>query len=370
MAIINYTDQLKYTGKGYIDAKMMPVQTFDDLKKFPMTQRFEGLSLVVLNNGDPQEYWLVGGISNSCWKHKNGGNFDDLRLTLEDGFLKLTNNGTVIGDPVDLNDFFPSHDGGEEIDLYIETVDYTTSNDKGDTGIFMCFTYSDNTKKYLDMSQFVSNIYEPGNGIVIDGNVISIDSAITGKFEALETKAEEITAKISIIENQIDNLAKNIDGKAEVDTVEGISARLDDAIQHIGNIESNHSKDISDLQARINEEKNARESSDKTLENTIDRLDSQLKLVSNATNENKDNISLNSTEITTLKERIGKLESEEELVPDGTTIGATNDEQKSLYVKVLEKDGNILSVGQNEIGETGLYAYIPVFYEDDELNNE
>ena len=48
MAIINYTDQLKYTGKGYLDAKMMPVETVDDLKKISLTQRFEGLTITVL----------------------------------------------------------------------------------------------------------------------------------------------------------------------------------------------------------------------------------------------------------------------------------------------------------------------------------
>ena len=67
MAIINYTDQLKYTGKGYLDSKMMPVNTFSDLQNIPRPQRFEGLTITVLNNGNPQDYWLIGGTSNSCW---------------------------------------------------------------------------------------------------------------------------------------------------------------------------------------------------------------------------------------------------------------------------------------------------------------
>ena len=50
MAIINYTDQIKYAGKGYLDAKMMPVNTYDDLKKIQMSQRFEGLTVVLTNN--------------------------------------------------------------------------------------------------------------------------------------------------------------------------------------------------------------------------------------------------------------------------------------------------------------------------------
>ena len=92
MGIINYTNQLKYTGKGYLDAKMMPVETVDDLKKISLTQRFEGLTITVLNNGNPQDYWLVGGITNDKWIPKtSNNNFNDLRLVLEEGFLKLKN---------------------------------------------------------------------------------------------------------------------------------------------------------------------------------------------------------------------------------------------------------------------------------------
>lgn len=74
MAIINYTDQLKYTGKGYLDSKMMPVNTYSDLQNIPRPQRFEGLTITVLNNGNPQDYWLIGGTSNSCWVPKTATN--------------------------------------------------------------------------------------------------------------------------------------------------------------------------------------------------------------------------------------------------------------------------------------------------------
>ena len=91
MAIINYTDQIKYAGRGYLDAKMMPVNTVDDLYAISLTQRFEGLTITVLNNGNPQDYWLVGGVTNSCWIPKTATNFNELKLALEDGFLKLYN---------------------------------------------------------------------------------------------------------------------------------------------------------------------------------------------------------------------------------------------------------------------------------------
>jgi hypothetical protein len=68
-----------------------------------------------------------------------------------------------------------------------------------------------------------------------------------------------------------------------------------------------------------------------------------------------------------LKERVNALSSASEgSTPDCKTIGITDDEQKALYVKILEKDGNLLGV-DSENGETGLYAFIPVFCDDDEL---
>lgn len=286
MAIINYTDQIKYAGKGYLDAKMMPVQTVDDLKKIPPTQRFEGLTVVVLNEGNPQDYWLIGGTSNSCWVPKNANNFNDLKLILEDGFLKLMNADTQLGDAVDFNSFFPESDN---VDLYISSIDYTTKNDKDENGIFMCFTYSDSTKKYLDMSQFLANTYEAGDGIVINGNVISIDSAIKGKIESIETK---------------------LASKADVRDVELLEAAVTEV-----------AKDVASVSAEVN---------------------------------------VNKTNIASLQARINALN-------DNKTIGITS--EGSLYVKILKKDGNLLSIGE-ENGELGLCAFIPVYCEDEGLNEE
>ena len=287
MAIINYTDQIKYAGKGYLDAKMMPVQTVDDLKKIPPTQRFEGLTVVVLNEGNPQDYWLIGGTSNSCWVPKNANNFNDLKLILEDGFLKLMNAETQLGEAVDFNSFFPESDN---VDLYISSIDYTTENDKDEKGIFMCFTYSDGNKKYLDMSQFLASTYEAGDGIVINGNVISIDSAIKGRIESIETK---------------------LASKADITDVELLEAAVTEVAKNVAS-------------------------------------------VSDEVNVNKSNIEL-------LQARINALN-------DNETIGINNG--GSLYVKILKKDGNLLSVGKEENGESGLCAFIPVYCEDEELNEE
>jgi hypothetical protein len=265
---------------------MMPVNTFDDLKSIPPTQRFEGLTVVVLNDGNPQDYWLIGGTSNSCWVPKTASNFNDLKLVLEEGFLKLMNADAQLGEAVDFNSFFPESDN---VDLYINSIDYTTENGNGENGIFMCFTYSDESKKYLDMSQFLANTYEAGDGIVINGNVISIDSAIKGKIESIETE---------------------LASKADIKDVELLEATVTEV-----------AKDVASVSAEVN---------------------------------------VNKANIASLQERINALN-------DNKTIGITN--EGSLYVKILKKDGNLLSIGE-ENGESGLCAFVPVYCEDEELNEE
>lgn len=334
MAIINYTDQLKYAGKGYLDAKMMPVKTYEDLKTIPSTQRFEGLTIVVLNDGNPQDYWLVGGISNSCWKPKTSTNFNDLYLSLEEGFLKLKNSDVQLGEAIDLNNFFPV----SAEDIFIETVDYTTSDENGHTGIFMCFTYSNGTKKYLNMSQFLANTYEAGAGIVIDGNVISLDAALLGKIE--------------IIENALNELQAQLASKADITDVEALEEAL------------------TDVSKSLIAEKEMRETADLEHTNQIDSLRNKLANLTTTIESNRSNIESNTAAIAVLKTRVDALSSNTEgSTPDGETIGITDDEKKALYVKILNKEGNILTV-DSENGMTGLYAGLSFFCEDEELNEE
>ena len=392
MAIINYTDQIKYAGKGYLDAKMMPVKTVDDLKAISLTQRFEGLTITVLNDGNPQDYWLVGGITNDKWIPKNpSNNYEELRLVLEDGFLKLMNGENQMGDAVDFNNFFPSNPGDtpSSEDLYIASVEYTTSNDKGEEGIYMCFTYSDGTKKYLNMSQFLANTYEQGNGIVIEGNVISIDSAIIGRIESLENNlinafdainvekeraisAEtQLNARITTIESDYakssdiselnSKISANTDAiNAEKERAEEVENTLS---ERISNIENDYLKteDKIELENKITEESEIREAADIKHTSDIDDLKSRI-------NSLTTNVNTNTADIATLKERVNALSSAAAgSTPDGETIGIKDDETKSLYVKILNKEGNILTKETNDLGETGLYANIPVFFEDEEL---
>lgn len=106
MAIINYTDQIKFAGKGYLDAKVMPVATINDLYQIPRTQRFEGLTITVLNNGNPQDYWLVGGTSDANWVIKESQivkELDERVLTLTERIDSLSTNTDTNSDAIEEN---------------------------------------------------------------------------------------------------------------------------------------------------------------------------------------------------------------------------------------------------------------------------
>ena len=65
-----------------LDAKSTPVDTLEELAAIPMSYRYEGLTVTVLNtvydeddeivSQNPVEYWLVGGRTNAFWKIKKG----------------------------------------------------------------------------------------------------------------------------------------------------------------------------------------------------------------------------------------------------------------------------------------------------------
>ena len=62
MAVTNMTKQLKYTGKGYLDDKMQPVDTVAELtSKFTNVNELKlGMVVTVLNGGGvkvPVDYW-------------------------------------------------------------------------------------------------------------------------------------------------------------------------------------------------------------------------------------------------------------------------------------------------------------------------
>lgn len=74
MAEVQIGNQYRYTGGAPLDSKHTPVQTVEDLKRIPRSQRYVGLTVLVKNwdgEGHQAEYWLSEGTADKDWKRKN-----------------------------------------------------------------------------------------------------------------------------------------------------------------------------------------------------------------------------------------------------------------------------------------------------------
>jgi predicted nucleic acid-binding Zn-ribbon protein len=402
MAVINYTDQLKYAGSGYLDAKMNPVASVADLKSISRNQRFIGLTVTVLNDGNPQDYWLVNGTSNDNWVPKN--DLSALKLTLEKGWLRLSANGTEISS-VDFNGFIPEN-GGDGSDKFVSNVQYSDVNENGEAGIFMQFSYNDGSELFLDMAPYIQGAYEEGEGISINGKVISVSeallnrvasveatlvdvqTALAGKADKTDLDGKATTADLEVVrqefretEGEIRKAFKEADDEL-LETIETLDNDLrsviasgDNAVRaeitagdtavrgEITKSEERLREEIQNVDKELKEmiENLPETGGDNTeLKNKVDALDVQVKA-------NTQEITNVKVDINTLQEQIkGLVANKEGMIPDGKTIGITDDEQKALMVKVsTSTDGNIMGVAEDN---SGLYAVIPCYCEDAEIN--
>ena len=86
MAVLNYADQFKYTGKGYIDSKLEPKKDLSELNKINVLQLAKfympGMKVVVLDDGlgyGPADYILT---EDYTWKRLD--NSHEMKESLEE----------------------------------------------------------------------------------------------------------------------------------------------------------------------------------------------------------------------------------------------------------------------------------------------
>lgn len=63
--------QINYSGRGPLDYKLKPVEHLSDLNNIPRTERYKGLTVTVLDDGNengPVDYWLTDDYV--TWKPK------------------------------------------------------------------------------------------------------------------------------------------------------------------------------------------------------------------------------------------------------------------------------------------------------------
>lgn len=250
MAILNYGNQFKYTGEGYLDSKMAPVNTVDELEKnvgVLSSLYTPGMKVMVLNDElfGPTEYFL-----NEEYEWKRIIDLNSLSFSLDKGnydsdskdemYLQLhyTNaNGELValGEQVDLSDLFvdvesrlealEEQGSGDVVDTntFVNSAELVTEYN-GENGIFIKFVYNDGTDFAADITALEPKVYSQGLGILIgEGNVISIDEDWFAQW--FEEKVKEFNERFLTIESDIDDINESLTTLSQ--SLTAISGKVD-----------------------------------------------------------------------------------------------------------------------------------------------
>lgn len=359
---LNYANQFKFTGNGYLDSKVQPVETVEDLKSISkadiLSYYQEGMKVTVLND---EPFGMVDYILNSDGEWQRLIDFDKIQLVLDRGnyegdtteerYIQLEYNGNVLGSPINLAPFFSDienrlenledNKGGdvEDTNTFIESAEIVTEYE-GKNGIFIKFTYNDGNVFHTDITSLEPKTYEQGLGVLIgEDNVIGIDEAW---FETwFEGKVSELNKKLSSLEDKIN--------KAETET-KSLSERLNE-IATRGNKNTEDITKLSEkllniaglekLQAGDNVSLVSKE--DGTVVLSVDL--SKVPTVDTTEIENR---------LDTLEERVDSISSGEgDVAVDNKTI--VKNEDKTLSVKISQKEGNSLIKEEDGLFSQGIY---------------
>ena len=254
MAILNYGNQFKYSGKGYIDSKMAPVQKFEDLEKNVSTLASlytPGMKVMVLDDEffGPCEYYLT---SEYTWKRVI--DLDELSLSFDKGdfegndgkkeaYIQLNYKGEILGEPVNISSLLEEVEGRldalenkeddviEDTNTFVESAELVTEKE-GENGLFIKFVYNDGNSFYTDITALEPKTYAQGVGILIgEDNVISVDETWFAQW--FDGKLEEFNERFAAMEGDIDEINENVGNLSQAITA--ISSKVETNITNITN---------------------------------------------------------------------------------------------------------------------------------------
>ena len=254
MAILNYGNQFKYSGKGYIDSKMAPVQKFEDLEKNVSTLASlytPGMKVMVLDDEffGPCEYYLT---SEYTWKRVI--DLDELSLSFDKGdfegndgkkeaYIQLNYKGEILGEPVNISSLLEEVEGRldalenkeddviEDTNTFVESAELVTKKE-GENGLFIKFVYNDGNSFYTDITALEPKTYAQGVGILIgEDNVISVDETWFAQW--FDGKLEEFNERFAAMEGDIDEINENVGNLSQAITA--ISSKVETNITNITN---------------------------------------------------------------------------------------------------------------------------------------
>lgn len=245
MAILNYGNQFKYSGEGYLDSKMAPVNTVDELERNVGTLSslyVPGMKVMVLND---EPFGAVEYFLNDNYEWKRVLDLNHLTLSLdkedlgndgsEEVHLQLMYKNEVVGNAIDLSvllegvekrlDVLEEQGSGDVIDTntFINSAELVTEYN-GENGIFIKFVYNDGTDFAADITALEPKVYSQGAGILIgEGNVISVDEDWFAQW--FERKVNEFNERFFTIEGDIDDINKRLTTLSQ--SLTAISGKVD-----------------------------------------------------------------------------------------------------------------------------------------------
>lgn len=231
MAILNYGNQFKYTGEGYLDSKMAPVNTVNELERNVSTLASlytPGMKVMVLND---EPFGAVEYFLNDNYEWKRVIDLEELSLSFDKGdfegndskkeaYIQLNYKGEILGDPVNISslledvekrlDVLEEQGGGDVVDTntFVESAELVTEKED-ENGLFIKFVYNDGNAFYTDITTLEPKVYTQGVGILIgENNVIEVDKEWFAKW--FDEKLKGLTERCDTMEGDIESLKESL----------------------------------------------------------------------------------------------------------------------------------------------------------------
>ena len=425
MAILNYGNQFKYSGKGYIDSKMLPVGSVDELEtnvSVLSANYMPGMKVTVLNDGEygAMEYFLN---DNYEWKRVidldsltlsfDKGNYDeepDAEYYLQIHYTNARGELVALGQALDLSvlledveariEALENQSGDvpsvEDTNTFVENATLVTEKD-GENGIFIKFDYNDGNSFYLDVTSLEPKTYANGVGILIgEDNVVSIDKEWFENW--FDTKVQELIGKLSALEGEVSEVKENVASLS--DMINTLSGRVDGHDAEIKDVKDNLASALTQIAENKTEIVNVKADVEENKANIISLAEQLAKIRGVEFVKGGDNITITTNDdgsitvsatvpeadLTEVENRLDAVEgtvashtsdilSLQEAIknanPEGTGLSGDNvtiktNENGALSVMISAQEDNVIKKNNDGIFVQG----IEIVLGDDEINSE
>ena len=407
MAILTYNNQFNYTGKGFVDAKMMPFASLDELNAISdselLAHYVPGMAVIVLDDG---EFTNIQYVLNNEYKWERLIDLSKLSLSFDNGstqpgtenteyYAQLEYNGEILGSAINLTPMLDNVENSIatvkgkvtalEAKKHYTSFELSDTDAAGVSGIFLVATADDNSKIYVDLSdvnkgendRFTALENKIVNGISIEDRngvpyfVLSFSDGISIDTSLAQFVYTEGTG-IKIENNVISVDETWVDGRidAKIETIQQDIEDLKSVTSEITGIKN----DIADLSGKTD----ANTTGIANLVTQLGGVQTNIDAIEEKTTNLQNSVTDLTSTVNSHGEKILELEGKVNALEQGGGTGNTGattvivdnksivkDGLGTISVQISSNDENALSVKDNGLFAQGVY----VSFEDEEINN-